>query len=100
MPETFIVFQSPRSGKFVSDMSNFIQETLENIGEMFQSPRSGKFVSDLIRSIVNSWQIMKSFNPLDRGNLYQIHTLCGYIRKDQTLFQSPRSGKFVSDSLM
>ena len=46
MPETFIVFQSPRSGKFVSDMSNFIQETLENIGEMFQSPRSGKFVSD------------------------------------------------------
>ena len=41
------MFQSPRSGKFVSD------ETLEAIAqkevkELFQSPRSGKFVSDII----------------------------------------------------
>ena len=43
------LFQSPRSGKFVSDYKekkmNFVQETLE---AMFQSPRSGKFVSDYI----------------------------------------------------
>ena len=49
-------------------MSNFIQETLEN---MFQSPRSGKFVS----------------NP--RGNF------SNFMRE---MFQSPRSGKFVSNS--
>ena len=43
-----LMFQSPRSGKFVSD--NFIEETLEAINgrEVFQSPRSGKFVSDAI----------------------------------------------------
>ena len=41
---TIMMFQSPRSGKFVSNitMSNFIEETLE-----FQSPRSGKFVSNI-----------------------------------------------------
>ena len=38
-------FQSPRSGKFVSDTLN---KPLYKFAspEMFQSPRSGKFVSD------------------------------------------------------
>ena len=50
-------------------MSNFIQETLEN---MFQSPRSGKFVSNI-------------FLEVEGANL-------------AGEFQSPRSGKFVSNS--
>ena len=38
------------------------------------------------------------FNPLDRGNLYQIVQF--FERRDDrwVSFQSPRSGKFVSDS--
>ena len=41
-------FQSPRSGKFVSDLcvDAFIQSSME---KEFQSPKSGKFVSDYIR---------------------------------------------------
>ena len=38
---------------------------------MFQSPRSGKFVSD--KEISASFAcFVQGFNPLDRGNLYQI----------------------------
>ena len=37
------------------------------------------------------------FNPLDRGNLYQILGLWGKTYESKDLFQSPRSGKFVSD---
>ena len=37
----------------------------------FQSPRSGKFVSDVE---VEKYELVSvSFNPLDRGNLYQIY---------------------------
>ena len=37
---------------------------------LFQSPRSGKFVSDLtMHSHIANY---KRFNPLDRGNLYQM----------------------------
>ena len=39
----------------------------------FQSPRSGKFVSDAIEAIgTREVKEFKCFNPLDRGNLYQI----------------------------
>ena len=49
---------------------SFVEETLE---EMFQSPRSGKFVSNL--SSLHTQVLLSSicFNPLDRGNLYQMH---------------------------
>ena len=62
------MFQSPRSGKFVSDTA--ILATLAFAAFAFQSPRSGKFVSD-------------AKGPDKVGVLI--------------LFQSPRSGKFVSD---
>ena len=64
----------------------------------FQSPRSGKFVSDLIDR--KYWAFYPScFNPLDRGNLYQILTRRGEKNLIfEFSFQSPRSGKFVSDS--
>ena len=39
------MFQSPRSGKFVSDALQYL--TIKKITRLFQSPRSGKFVSDL-----------------------------------------------------
>ena len=38
------------------------------------------------------------FNPLDRGNLYQIFIHYDFEADDAVIaFQSPRSGKFVSD---
>ena len=37
-------FQSPRSGKFVSDKT--FQDFVATVAGSFQSPRSGKFVSD------------------------------------------------------
>ena len=42
------------------------------------------------------------FNPLDRGNLHQIQGFEPVISKvkDSLKFQSPRSGKFVSDDNM
>ena len=61
-------FQSPRSGKFVSNTANNITELARE--NPFQSPRSGEFVSNLV------WE---------DGNT------------ERSLFQSPRSGKFVSD---
>ena len=72
------LFQSPRSGKFVSDCDY----TLVRLNlYWFQSPRSGKFVSDLkiIRS--NQWQLQSGFNPLDRGNLYLIKYKCFFLRE-------------------
>ena len=41
-------FQSPRSGKFVSDAIN---EKLQKKLNTFQSPRSGKFVSDKMKQV-------------------------------------------------
>ena len=38
-----------------------------------------------------------SFNPLDRGNLYQMSQKDAFSRANDIMFQSPRSGKFVSD---
>ena len=64
----------------------------------FQSPRSGKFVSD---ALINDqyWCFAPCFNPLDRGNLYQIRPRRQKLPLWRlVLFQSPRSGKFVSDS--
>ena len=40
---------------------------------MFQSPRSGKFVSDENRHNEQINMSVLGFNPLDRGNLYQIN---------------------------
>ena len=40
------------------------------------------------------------FNPLDRGNLYQIpYSGSSVLGFEDMEFQSPRSGKFVSDIL-
>ena len=40
---------------------------------------------------------MTCFNPLDRGNLYLIKSRSYRARKLDAWFQSPRSGKFVSN---
>ena len=89
-------FQSPRSGKFVSDAKG-----PDKVGVLilFQSPRSGKFVSDYF--LQGDYNVkFYCFNPLDRGNLYQMQsgkTLA--IITTKRVFQSPRSGKFVSDKV-
>ena len=63
----------------------------------FQSPRSGKFVSNVLLQIDQVILLEQTcFNPLDRGNLYQI-TKIYESPATVSLFQSPRSGKFVSD---
>ena len=64
-------FQSPRSGKFVSNQKEWDSIEIDT-DVMFQSPRSGKFVSNIARLRY----------PLIPGD---------------TMFQSPRSGKFVSN---
>ena len=45
------LFQSPRSGKFVSDLSpeKYLESEISREG--FQSPRSGKIVSNRIRCL-------------------------------------------------
>ena len=64
-----VKFQSPRSGKFVSNAN----KRLEPCGaRMFQSPRSGKFVSNKVVRLSFDLLHKESFNPLDRGNLYLI----------------------------
>ena len=90
-------FQSPRSGKFVSDEEN--KMTLEEKIELFQSPRSGEFVSNKPWEQSYGWALkeLAYFNPLDQGNLYQIMEMLGSNENSTQPFQSPRSGKFVSN---
>ena len=90
-------FQSPRSGKFVSDEEN--KMTLEEKIELFQSPRSGEFVSNKPWEQSYGWALkeLAYFNPLDQGNLYQIMEMLGSNENSTQPFQSPRSGKFVLD---
>ena len=66
------MFQSPKSGKFVSNTSTI---TYNNLGNTitFQSPRSGKFVSN------TATEELRHFPSI------------------LVEFQSPRSGKFVSN---
>ena len=95
----FGLFQSPRSGKFVSDrLLEALFDAPEGTAE-FQSPRSGKFVSDK-QSKTTDKKHHLCFNPLDRGNLYQISFNIPSLRILLCVFQSPRSGKFVSDSML
>ena len=89
------LFQSHRSGKFVSDFFKDLPY-LDKRTFMFQSPRSGKFVSDSSRTRGCSCNSL-CFNPLDRGNLYQIEVKKLENELLNLMFQSPRSGKFVSD---
>ena len=115
-------FQSPRTGKFESNEVLVCFMFLPTI--QFQSPRSGKFESNArvsrarhryprrfnpldrgnlnqIQTQIEQWETLiwiVSFNPLDRGNLNQIIFL--FIVPTMSFwFQSPRSGKFESNSL-
>ncbi len=90
------VFQSPRSGKFVSNDKKRVE--VKEMKGGFQSPRSGKFVSDTYAiAIIALATVIIGFNPLDRGNLYLIGMTNNYMTVLALAFQSPRSGKFVSD---
>ena len=90
--------------------------------EKFQSPRSGKFESNCVSSVLLLIIHSKCFNPLDRGNLNQIiyskqieifisrfnpldrgnlNQISSGLTSNQVIdmFQSPRSGKFESNSI-
>ena len=92
---------------------------------MFQSPRSGKFESNPLFKFFSGGDKLKCFNPLDRGNLNQI-AICAFNKEKsypasfnpldrgnlnqiilggrnnahnyEIKFQSPRSGKFESNT--
>ena len=67
---------------------------------LFQSPRSRKFISNVAQKYTFLNLVLFCFNPLDRGNLYQIRLSSISVDDARELlkFQSPRSGKFVSNS--
>ena len=49
----------------------------------FQSPRSGKFVSDTYAiAIIALATVIIGFNPLDRGNLYLIEVYWYFEKRD------------------
>ena len=90
-------FQSPRSGKFVSNPAK-IQARLAFEDKVCFNPldRGNLYLIGDIILIQNL--NLSCFNPLDRGNLYLIE----FYERDRfhpELFQSPRSGKFVSNLL-
>ena len=67
----FTGFQSPRSGKFVSDAKAYLTKFQPGMrfnpldrGNLYQIPQSNSAVT---------MRQQQCFNPLDRGNLYQIH---------------------------
>ena len=66
------LFQSPRSGEFVSNVGRMDILPRWHL-DRFQSPRSGKFVSNLRQALTN------------------------LVNTKTSKFQSPRSGKFVSN---
>ena len=68
------MFQSPRSGKFVSNKIDFIEEQAE--AEEFQSPRSGKFVSN---SPKNACKLTMSFKRT---------TLCRHYITNDKMFEN------------
>ena len=67
-----------------------------HVADAFQSPRSGKFVSNVTHNLNKVMLNQQRFNPLDRENLYLIWGL-QFAVKELGMFQSPRSGKFVSN---
>ena len=90
-------FQSPRSGKFVSDtvlkngVAGFRSKT-------FQSPRSGKFVSDVIVLLLLVENILTTFQSPRSGKFVSDFFKGEHMNFIEETFQSPRSGKFVSDN--
>ena len=67
-------FQSPRSGKFVSDKT--FQDFVATVAGSFQSPRSGKFVSD---SPKNACKLTMSFKRT---------TLCRHYITNGKMFEN------------
>ena len=92
----YMRFQSPRSGKFVS---NVCRERLRYSTTSFQSPRSGKFVSN-IAEVANQYLRKGSkFQSPRSGKFVSNLYVSKLIFKTAQTFQSPRSGKFVSNIL-
>ena len=95
MPET--EFQSPRSGKFESNVRN-AYITSKDFLMKFQSPKSEKFESNDIMdaSILNN-QMFQSprSGKFESNKAWEL--LEDYVSNET--FQSPRSGKFESNPL-
>ena len=90
------MFQSPRSGKFVS---NTMMATVAKSGKdgCFNPLDRGNLYQIGGCSLLLRYSGSSCFNPLDRGNLYQIKPKFHHKIFLIVKFQSPRLGKFVSD---
>ena len=64
----------------------------------FQSPRSGKFISDTDTALRSGRVGYRCFNPLGRGNLYQINIFLQRI-KNETSFNPLDRGNLYLISL-
>ena len=89
------MFQSPRSGKFVSDIK-FLKEKNWKGFSVFQSPRSGKFVSDNNAKFYRR-NIRDKFQSPRSGKFVSDEENKMTLEEKIELFQSPRSGEFVSN---
>ena len=69
------LFQSPRSGKFVSNMIEIVPPDVSKL-RLFQSPRSGKFVSN---SLKNACKLTMSFKRT---------TLCRHYITNGKMFEN------------
>ena len=67
------MFQSPRSGKFVSDWG--LQFAVEELGIERFNPLDRGNLYQILFFLKECNAMKKSFNPLDRGNLYQMRWL-------------------------
>ena len=66
--------------------------------QWFQSPKSEKFESNKVFYFLLFSRTLLSFNPLNRGNLNQITDGEAFKAALKEAFQSPKSGKFESNS--
>ena len=88
------LFQSPRSGKFVSDQQD--RAYYNGFNKKFQSPRSGKFVFNVKLEKLTIQTIRVSIPQIGEICIRFVH--CGDPDEEGQMFQSPRSGKFVSNA--
>ena len=90
------MFQSPRSGKFES---NPLTGDNAEVSGGFNPLDRGNLNQISRKRQKKTLRLQSSFNPLDRGNLNQItKESVEEVAEDIASFQSPRSGKFESNS--
>ena len=94
--EKVFTFQSPRSGKFESNKSN--QASQKEVGVIGFNPLDRGNLNQILTKAARLRAGTWSFNPLNRGNLNQMSMDARFEAQVAEMFQSPKSGKFESNS--